>query len=260
METHKKVIFLDLDGTIISHKTNSVPESTKEAIKKLQQNGHFVVIATGRVPALFYGIEKELGIDTFVAANGRIVEYKGEIILDNFIDPRIVKELVDSAYELKVDIGFENYNDYVLNSKFTDLPDKFSDVFHLEYPPVHHNYHLENNVHQLVLFYNDKDYTKFEKKFPTLNFSFSNQYGLDINEKGGLKELGVKKLLEHLQIDKKHSIAVGDGFNDISMISYCELGVAMGNAHIDVKKHADIVAESVDEDGIFKLFKKLKLI
>ena len=257
---HKKVIFLDLDGTIISHKTNSVPDSTKDAIKKLQQNGHFVVIATGRVPALFYGIDKELGIDSFVAANGRIVEHKGEIILDNFIDKKVVEKLVKTVYDLQIDIGFENYTDYVLNSKFTDLPNKFSDVFHLEYPKVHHNYHLDNKVHQLVLFYNDTDYTKFEKQFPTLNFSFSNQYGLDINEKGGLKELGVKKLLSHLGIDKKHSIAVGDGFNDISMIQYCEIGVAMGNAHQDVKNHANIVADSVYNDQTCKLFTKLNLI
>ena len=56
------------------------------------------------------------------------------------------------------------------------------------------------------------------------------------------------------------TIAIGDGFNDILMIEYCNIGVAMGNAKDEVKKHADIVADRVEDDGLYKVLKELNLI
>ncbi len=256
----KKYIFLDLDGTIIDHKSNSVPESTKKAIKELQKNGHEVIISTGRPPSLFYNIDKELNINSFIASNGRIAVYNKKVILKQPIEKEIVKNLADLAEENKIDLAFESATDYVLNSKYTNLSVKFSDVFHIQHPKVKKNYYLENDVYQMILFYTKDDYRKFEAIFPSLSFHYSNEYGIDINEKGGMKELGIKAIIDFLNIDLKDTIAVGDGFNDISMIQYAHLGVAMGNASKDVKKAADLVTDSVDNDGIYKLFKKLKLI
>jgi Cof subfamily protein (haloacid dehalogenase superfamily) len=256
----KKYIFLDLDGTIIDHKSNSVPKSTKDTIKRLQENGHEIIISTGRPPSLFYDIDKELNIDSYIASNGRIVVYKGKMILNQAIDKDVVQNLVDVAVKEEIDLAFESINDYVLNSHFTDLPAKFSDVFHIHHPEVYKNYHLDHDIYQMILFYTKKDYKKFEDMFPSLSFHYSNEYGIDINEKGGMKDLGVKAVIEYLDIDIKDTIAVGDGFNDISMIEYAHLGVAMGNAYEHLKSAADIVTDAVDEDGIYKLFKRLEMI
>ena len=255
-----KVVFLDLDGTIISHETNEVPESTKRAIKLLKENGHIPVIATGRVPCLFDGVDSLLGIESFVAANGRIAEYKGTIVRNEVMDPTVVRDVVEMAYKNKFDVAFENRDNYVLNSLFTDLPQKFNDIFHIDLPRVEHNFHLNHEVHQIVLFYTKDDFKKFELNFPTLNFSYSNEYGIDVNEKGGMKDLGVKAILEHLKLTPNDAIAIGDGFNDISMIEYCGVGVAMGNAKDAVKQHADVVADRVENDGLFKVLQKLNLI
>ncbi len=256
----KKYIFLDLDGTIIDHSTNSIPNSTKKAIKLLQDKGHEVIISTGRPPALFYDIHKKLNIDSYIASNGRIVVYKGELILNDFIDKDVVIELVNLAEDSKIDIAFESMTDYVLNNRHTDLSYKFSDVYHLEYPKVYNNYHLDHDVYQMVLFYTEDDYSKFEKMFPSLGFHFSNEYGIDINAKGGMKEIGLKIIVEKYGIDITDTIAVGDGFNDLSMLEFAHLGIAMGNAHQSLKEAADMVTTSVENDGIYKLFKKLNMI
>ena len=226
----KKYIFLDLDGTIIDHKSNAVPNSTKKAIQQLQKNGHEVIISTGRPPSLFGDVDKELEIKSFIASNGRI------------------------------DLAFESFTDYVLNSNFTYLPARFSDIFHINHPVVRKNYHLDHDIYQMILFYDKEDYKKFETIFPTLSFHYSNEYGIDINEKGGMKELGIKAIIDFLNIDLEDTIAIGDGINDISMIKYANIGVAMGNASELVKEAADIVTDDVDKDGIYKLFKKLELI
>lgn len=257
---HRKYIFTDFDGTIIDHKSNSIPESTKEAIRLLQENGHVLVLSTGRCPALFYGVDKELNIDSFIASNGRYVVHKGEVLYNKYIDKKIINELVEIAYNDKIDVAFSSATDYVLNSKFTDMSDSFSDVFHLKYPEVKHNYHLNHEIHQMNLFYNKSDYKKFEKRFPTLHFNYSNTYGLDVNEIGGLKEIGISIFEEKLGVNKEDTIAIGDGHNDISMIEYANIGIAMGNGVEDLKNVADIVTDDVDKNGFFNVFRKLNLI
>ncbi len=256
----KKYIFLDLDGTIIDHQSNSVPNSTKKAIQQLQKNGHEVIISTGRPPSLFGDVDKELEIKSFIASNGRIVVYNDKVILNQPINKEVVKKFVSVALKNKIDLAFESFTDYVLNSNFTDLPARFSNIFHINHPVVRKNYHLDHDIYQMILFYDKEDYKKFETSFPTLSFHYSNEYGIDINEKGGMKELGIKAIIDFLNIDLEDTIAIGDGINDISMIKYANIGVAMGNASELVKEAADIVTDDVDKDGIYKLFKKLELI
>jgi hydroxymethylpyrimidine pyrophosphatase-like HAD family hydrolase len=96
--------------------------------------------------------------------------------------------------------------------------------------------------------------------FPGLWFNYSNEYGLDINQSGGLKELGLMAIKESLNLKVEDIIAVGDGENDISMIEYAGLGIAMGNANDKVKSSADIVAEHISDDGLYNVFKKLQII
>jgi len=219
-----------------------------------------VILSTGRVPSLFYGVDKKLNIDTYIGANGRLVVHKGRVVLAQYIDKETVQKVVDLSEEIGVDIGFESETDYVINSDNSGFSSKFSDIFHLEYPKVVKNYHLNHDILQLVLFYDKPDYKKFENLFPTLSFNYSNPFGIDVNPRGGLKDVGVKALIEDLGLDLKDTIAVGDGFNDISMIQLVEIGIAMGNACQDLKDVAKYVTDDVDNNGIYNIFKKLELI
>ncbi len=256
----RKYVFIDLDGTIIDHKTYTIPESTKIALKKAQQNGHEIIINTGRPPCLFYGVEKELGVDTYIAANGCIVVHHGETIYNDPLDRDLVKRLVALAHDQEIDIAFENEDEFVINSTYGDLYIKFCEYFHLEIPLLKPNYHLSNDVYQIAMFYQKDDYKKFEDQFPELTFNISNEFGLDVNSKKGMKEVGMKFLVDYLQIDKEDIIAIGDGYNDISMIKYAGIGVAMGNGRDEIKEAADIIADDIGNDGIYKLFVELKLI
>lgn len=253
-------VFVDLDGTIIDHKNYEIPESAKIAIKKAQKNGHEIIINTGRPPGLFYGVEKELNVDTYIAANGCIVVHHGETIYNEPIDPKTVTEFADMCYKNKIDIAFENTKDYVVSSKFSDLYIKFSDYFHLETPKVVPNYHLSNEVHQMAMFYVENDFKKYETMFPSLSFNISNEYGLDVTSSKGMKEVGMKFLVDYLNLKREDIIAIGDGFNDVSMIEYAGIGVAMGNARDIVKEHADLVTDDIGDDGLYNAFVKLGLI
>ena len=82
----------------------------------------------------------------------------------------------------------------------------------------------------------------------------------DVNVAGVDKAVGVCSFVKHLGIDISEAIAFGDGGNDIPMLRAAGIGVAMGNASDEVKKHANYITASVDDDGLYKAFKHFELI
>ncbi|MGS0972649.1 MAG: Cof-type HAD-IIB family hydrolase [Candidatus Izemoplasmataceae bacterium] len=256
---NKKYIFLDLDGTLIDHESNDIPKSTEEAIEKAQAEGHELFICTGRIPALFKGIEKRLNIHNYIAANGKLVVLHDNIIRNEFMNEDYVDEFVQYIYQKKIDVAFETPEAYVLNSHFSSITDKFLDTFHLGITKVQKDYHKKHKVYQMNLMYIG-DYSDLEDKFPYFHFSQANEFGLDVVQGNGMKEQGVRAVVDQLKINLEDTIAFGDGYNDISMIEYVHTGVAMGNANDALKEKADFVTDDVTNDGIFNAFVKLGLI
>ena len=256
----KKYLFVDLDGTTIDHTTRTIPESTRYAFNEAKKNGHEVIITTGRPPCLFYGIDEELEISSYVAANGRYAIHEGEVILDNHISPEIVAEVVKYFDEQKLDLALEGLDEFVLQSKYDTLYIKFMEAFHLQMPVYLPEFYKTNHVYQINLFYDKPDFKKFELIFPDLEFTYSNEFGIDVNTKGGFKERGIKAFIDRYDIDINDCIAFGDGYNDISMFQYVPTSVAMGNSYEEVKKHATFVTDKVNNDGLYKAMKKLNLI
>ena len=93
------------------------------------------------------------------------------------------------------------------------------------------------------------------------NFSVyrSDPYFLEILPRGIDKGQSLERLLEHLGLPREALIACGDGYNDLSMIQYAGLGVAMENAVLPVRKEADYVTASNNEDGVAEVIEKFML-
>lgn len=257
---NSKYIFIDLDGTLIDHETHEIPSSAIIALQKLKENGHHVFIATGRPPCLFYGIDKKLGIDSYIGANGRIVVYQGITIYKDPLQKEDVEEFTIKMEELGFDVGYETSDDYYVQSKRTENVQKFNDVFHLDQPPILRDKYKGDDVYQIALYIEQKDLDKAKKAFPKFYYSVSNPYGIDVVDKEGLKDIGIKALVNHLGISIDDCIAVGDGYNDISMIEYVGFGIAMGNAYEEVKKAADYITDDISNNGLYNAFKYLNLI
>lgn len=256
----KQYVFVDLDGTLLDHKTNRVPSSALDALKMAQDNGHEIILTTGRPPALFYEIDKQLGIDSFIAANGRVVVYKGEIVFERAIPEELLERLRLIATEERLDIAYESMDDFVLESTHGELYKTFCDHFNLRYPRLEPGYYKRHHVYQVNLFYDKGDFKRFESMIPELTFEYSCPFGIDVNTGGGFKEIGIREIMRHQGIDLNDVIAIGDGFNDISMLQFTPNSVAMGNAHEDVRKHAKMVTDHIDKDGLYKAFERLGLM
>ena len=84
--------------------------------------------------------------------------------------------------------------------------------------------------------------------------------GVDIISKSVSKQTGVKILLENLGIDFSEVVSIGDGDNDIELLKASKIGIAMGNGSDNLKECADMVTDSIDDDGVYKAMVKLGLI
>lgn len=272
-----KIVFFDIDGTLVT-KYNSVPESTKQAITKLKENGHIPVIATGRAPLLISEIIKELEIDSFITMNGQLVVYKGEVVFHNPIETETVDRLTSRAVDRSNGIILCGAEDIFSNS-IVSLA-KRSSMWtvlkglgkiipgHLQLslfkrlirkPPNPKDY-KDKPIYQVILETSMEAEKKYKTEFPNLHFARSNHYTVDVISEGISKAVGIEKFLEKAGIDKSETYAFGDSPNDLEMLGYVNTGIAMGNGWDEIKQAADYVTDAVDENGIENGLRHFKLI
>lgn len=251
------LIFIDLDNTLLY---NGKPApNTVSTIKMLKDNNHQVVIATGRNPNLIYGVDKVFGIDNLVLANGSYVKINGKTIREKYIDNSVIKRMMDLADEMKFDFVIEYFDEYISYRKDTEAADTFSKMYNLEIARLDSNFYPERKVFAMVLF--EKHVVeKIQGLFPELQFNQSSHFGFDVNPSGKLKAEGIKTVIEYLKYDSDDIYAIGDNFNDITMLEAVKHGIAMGNATEELKKIANYVTTDVCDDGVYKAMKHYKLI
>ncbi|MCH7320779.1 Cof-type HAD-IIB family hydrolase [Solibacillus sp. MA9] len=254
----KKFLFFDVDGTLYNSK-KQLPQSAKEAIFKARENGHEIAIATGRAPFMIAGILEELQIDTYVTFNGQYVVYKGEVIYTNQIANETLMEILQFGEQHDHPFVFLNEKEMIASkSGYSEIEESLA-TLHYPYPTIDENYYLHTPVYQTLVFAKEHEQVLYEQQFQDIQFVRWHPYSCDMLPSGGSKALGITKLIEHINFEMEDVIAFGDGLNDVEMLRDVGLGVAMENGHDEAKKVAAIVADHVDQDGLYKIMKELKL-
>ena len=87
-----------------------------------------------------------------------------------------------------------------------------------------------------------------------------NPYGVDIISNTGGKSIGIKDILSYYDIKQEETMAFGDGENDIDMLRFVQIGVAMQNAEDCVKEAADYITDTSKNDGIYKALKHFNIL
>lgn len=266
----KKILVLDIDGTLVNSKKEITP-LTRKRIIDIQEAGHIVALASGRPYPGMMGYAKEIGLDRFggyaLSFNGgRVINCKtGEIVYQNAIPCEYAKRLYSFASEQG--LGLVTYqDDKVITGTAIDE--------YMEYE-ARLNYMVLRQVQDFTA-YVDFDMVKclmtappeiaaakeqaLKELFePKLNVFRSEPYFIEITTQGVDKALSLGKLLERLDIPRENSICCGDGFNDLTMVKYAGIGVAMDNAQKIVKDNADYITASCDRDGIVEVIEKFIL-
>ncbi|MGP4040450.1 Cof-type HAD-IIB family hydrolase [Gracilibacillus sp. D59] len=259
MKVGQKVVFLDIDGTILNH-DKQIPNESKVAVKQLHDAGVIVSIATGRAPFMFQDILEELNIQSYICFNGQYVVFNGEVVYQNPIDSEQLEEL--TKYSV-------NHHHPLVYQSIDDMKSSVSNHLHIEesmgslkrrHPLEDSEYYKNQKIFQVLLFNKEEEQHIYEEKFQKLNFVRWHPVSCDVMPRYGSKANGIEKFIEALDLNWEDTYAFGDGLNDLEMITKAHTGIAMGNSVQEVKEAADLVTDDVNQNGLSKAMKKLSLI
>ena len=258
--TNKKLIFFDIDGTLMDH-NKMVPESTKRAIEQLQEKGHIVAIATGRAPFMYKELREELKIDTYVSFNGQYVVVNGEPIYKNSLDKKGIELLTHLGITNQHPLVYMDHENMKANAAEHLYIQESVDSLKLKdnilsYDPL---FYEKNALYQSLLFCTQDQEEEYIKHFKEFDFIRWHEYSVDVLPAGGSKAKGIQQVMDALGFKLEDVYAFGDGLNDLEMIQFVGHGVAMGNAHESLKKVAKYITKNVDEDGILEGLKLVNL-
>lgn len=256
-----KYIFFDIDGTLVATKdqVHYIPESTKQTIRRLKENGHVVGVASGRSMAQLRDVVEELELDYVVSDGGNGVMYKGEILhispLDKDITLRFAAELLEKkipfAFMITPHINEVNASSVMLNHKKIFRCEDIGIVIDDDFDYKKHDaykifFSIRQGEEDLV---NTIDARKIVRYFDEwLAYECDDKYK------------GVKEIVELDNGNVDDIIFFGDGLNDIPMFEKVKTSIAMGNAVQDLKEIATFVTKRCDEDGILYACEYLGLI
>lgn len=265
-----KLIALDMDGTLLTT-DKKVSERTAASIKEAEAKGVKIVLASGR-PLL--GLNKyleELGLlkgeDYVLSFNGGLVQNTktGKIVSKVSLKGSDLKNIYEISKQLNINIhAFSAKGGLITpkNSKYTEYEAEINgiDINIKDFNEIED----EEDIIKVMMIDPQEILDPAIEKLPNEIYEKysvfkSSPFFLEFTHKEVDKGLGLKKLGEFLGIKKEEIIACGDAGNDLSMIKYAGLGVAMDNAVPEVKEVANYITASNDEDGISKVIEKFIL-
>ncbi len=265
-----KMIVLDLDGTL-TNRNKEITSRTREALLEAQRQKKTVVLASGRPTYGVMPLARELCLEQY---GGYILSFNGGIIMNCSTGETVFSRqlpigangtIADLAVEHGVSILTYEGNKIIASNQECPYTQLESRVNHLKIQQVENFKEYVTFAVPKFLMTDDGDYLALvEPKVKAAlgkNFSVyrSDPFFLEILPKGIDKARSLERLLSTIGLSKHEMIACGDGYNDLSMIQYAGLGVAMENGVLPVRKAADYITRSNDEDGVAHVVEKFML-
>ncbi len=268
-----KLVVSDMDGSLLNSE-NKISPYSKSIIKQAIRQGIIFVLATGRIYGSARVYAKELGLNTpIMACNGGIIRNSmdGKILFDVPIE----KDSCQKVFEFLKDTGtyfhFYGpdifYTEKIENESFeytvwnNSLPDE--DKITIREVKNASEVLRKENIYKILIHCRKdikRDFYAHElNKISDITLTSSWFDNFEVCGKNVTKGNAVRRFAQEMNIPKDEIICIGDNINDISMIEYAGLGVAMENAEEPVKKAADFVTSSNDEDGVAKVLEKYVL-
>lgn len=262
-----EMIVLDLDGTL-TNKDKIITPKTKEVLMKAQQQGKRVVLASGRPTYGVMPLARELELETY---GGYILSFNGGIIINCKTEEEVFARqlpaesngrITDLAIDQGVNILTYEGNKIITMDSTCPYVKKEALINKLEVEEVvDFKQYVDFQVPKFLMLDDGDFLAMVEPRVKAAlgkNFSVyrSEPYFLEILPKGIDKAQSLERLLELVGLTKEQMICCGDGYNDLSMIKYAGLGVAMENAVLPVRLAADYITTSNNEDGVARVVEK----
>lgn len=279
-----KIIFFDIDGTLRPFETGVIPEKTRQAVKRAREAGIKTCIATGRHWLELYteDLIDHLPFDGFVTLDGnycyvlpegsgdrqhRLIFSEGDKLYDksscyfdplngqllhkNPIPPQAIEELARFLEESPYPVIFEEEREIYVNYINDELIKLFHEI-HSVIPPVGNiERAFKNPIFMLIPIMPYEESLRLAERLPECHIvRWSDGLSFDLTPKGISKVSGIDYILNHFGIAPSEAAAIGDGLNDIDMLSHVGMGIAMGNAKEECKRVADYIVPHILDDGL----------
>lgn len=258
MTKQYKAIFSDIDGTLLNTK-HQIPLNTKKKIQNINQHGIPYVLVSARMPKGMTAIREELG------AKSPMICYSGALVVDEDDKPIYSVALrSESAEKLcqrigeinpKISINIYSNDEWLVEDRKEYWVAQEMDITGVLAKEVSFQDEMVyQEVHKILCMGEKEDIKELEEKlvkeFPEIRIYKSKDTYLEIMSMKASKSDAVHMLEKYFGVKQEEIIAFGDGHNDIDMLEYAGLGVAMGNASDEVKEAADFVTDINDNEGV----------
>jgi hypothetical protein len=260
-----KLVATDIDGTILGQ-SRVFTDGVKNCIKKLEKNGIKVVLVTGRMNAAAQKVAKDLNLQTPLVSyqGGLIVDKDGTTLYEDLLPEYIVDKILDWAKANNVHINYYT-GDKLYTESDNDFVKRYSDYQCIDYIVKRFDELPHDKVNKLlgIDFKNPNRVSSWvdekTKEFPELHIVKSTPYFCEFSTKTATKYCAVKFLQKYWNIQDDEVLTIGDQDNDIELLKAGSISVAMGNASDNLKRLADYITDTVDNDGFVKAINKFVL-
>lgn len=264
-----KMIVTDMDDTLLT-KDKQISEKNLDYIKRAREKGCIFAIATGRLYSSAHIYAKNIGDDISIAAlNGAYTVYRDEdVLIDIRLNYSQIEKIEDIAKKYNQfyyfydshnvyanELDERNYNKYFPRSRDPVKLFHYKSLVELENKniPIYKSFYITKDTAEL---------DKIEREIEDIGniiVTSSSSNNIEVNRYGATKGNAVEALANKYNIEREEIITIGDNRNDLSMLEYAGLGVAVSNASEDIKKFADYVTVSNEEDAIAKIIEEFIL-
>ncbi|MBN2742344.1 hypothetical protein LX69_00111 [Breznakibacter xylanolyticus] len=263
-----KMLVLDVDDTLLTD-DYLISERNRALLKKAQDAGVYVVLASGRPTRAMMAFAEELELARYgsymISYNGAVITElsTGKAIFEQSLTCEQIHDLHDFSVENRLHIiTYKNdqivsetkspYIDVELN--LTGMPHHHVDCFKTE---------ITGSAVKCILLeepvYLKSVESRLKAARPQLSVSLSKPFFLEVTPKGIDKAASLDRLAKLLGVCAEEIIAVGNAHNDLSMIEYAGLGVWVDNVSPDIRDRADVIVASNNHDGVAEVVERFIL-
>lgn len=260
----RKLLFFDIDGTLVDGKKQAVPESAVEGLWKAHQNGHLLFVNTGRCKSFMPSCLEELPWDGFIYGCGSHVEYRGKVLMEAYVSREKLAHIREAMEETGIQGIFQGpeYCYFSQEPVYYHNFQSFLTMYDRDYKAARKSfYEDEMKVNKVVTFREDScDYGTFKEKMRNCQMIENGGGFMELLPLPFTKATGMDVVCGYFGIRKDDCYVFGDSPNDLPMLMVTKNSIAMGNSCDLVKERSSYVTDNIEYNGIYKALIYFQLI
>lgn len=261
---HTKLIFFDIDGTLLDENTGTIPGSTVQAIEAAQKNGHLCFINTGRPISTIDSMITNIPFDGYICGCGTYIQYHQQTLFHAKLDSSLKQKVIENIDKYHFDAMLEGCHGVYFSQN-------------LQHPLIKTIRKHYQNIGFVVKDLTNQEIVPFDKftawyqpdcHVEAFKRSLQDDFHiiqrdtdfLEIVPKPYSKATGIQYLIDELGYSLEDTISIGDSTNDLPMLKYTYESVAMGNSNPLLFDEVSYITTNVDQDGIYNALKHFHII